>query len=478
MRGVSSDFDFFETMEKNVKKQKKHVISTVQEGSIAQELEIVPGDALLSVNGQPVEDIFDYRYLMNEEYVVLEVEKANGEIWELEVEKEYEEDLGVEFAKDLMDDYRSCSNHCIFCFIDQMPPGMRDTLYFKDDDSRLSFIQGNYVTLTNMSDHDIERIIRYHLEPINISFQTMNPKLRCKMLHNRFAGDALEKVQKLYDAGITMNGQIVLCKGINDGEELDESIRKLSAYAPVIQSVSVVPAGLTKFRKGLYPLELFNKEDACQVLDQIHGWQQKMMEKFGIHFIHASDEWYIMAGRELPQEDSYDGYLQLENGVGMLRLLGTEVQDTLAELDGDDRKVQAVSATGALAAPYIARYMGMIHEKFPNVNVEVVTIRNEFFGETITVAGLITGGDLMRQLKGKNLGKKLLIPCSMLKNDENVFLDDVTVEELSKELNVEIVIVDEGGADLVSAVLDPPQHKKQKRRQMYEQTGSSNSGQA
>ena len=214
------------------------------------------------------------------------------------------------------------------------------------------------------------------------------------------------------------------------------------------------------------------------MLDQIHGWQQKMMEKFGIHFIHASDEWYIMAGRELPQEDSYDGYLQLENGVGMLRLLGTEVQDTLAELDGDDRKVQAVSATGALAAPYIARYMGMIHEKFPNVNVEVVTIRNEFFGETITVAGLITGGDLMRQLKGKNLGEKLLIPCSMLKNDENVFLDDVTVEELSKELNVEIVIVDEGGADLVSAILDPPQHKKQKRRQMYEQTGSSNSGQA
>ena len=214
------------------------------------------------------------------------------------------------------------------------------------------------------------------------------------------------------------------------------------------------------------------------MLDQIHGWQQKMMEKFGIHFIHASDEWYIMAGRELPQEDSYDGYLQLENGVGMLRLLGTEVQDTLAELDGDDRKVQAVSATGALAAPYIARYMGMIHEKFPNVNVEVVTIRNEFFGETITVAGLITGGDLMRQLKGKNLGEKFLIPCSMLKNDENVFLDDVTVEELSKELNVEIVIVDEGGADLVSAVLDPPQHKKQKRRQMYEQTGSSNCGQA
>ena len=459
-------------------KKHLHIIASVESGSIAEELEIEPGDVLVSVNGQEPEDVFDYRYLMNEEEVLVVIRKPDGEEWELEIEKEYEDDLGMEFENGLMDDYRSCRNKCMFCFIDQLPKGMRDTLYFKDDDSRLSFLQGNYLTLTNMNEHDLEKIIYYKLSPINISFQATNPELRCKMLHNRFAGDALEKVQKLYDAGITMNGQIVLCKGINDGEELDESIRKLSAYAPVIQSVSVVPAGLTKFRKGLYPLELFNKEDACQVLDQIHGWQQKMMEKFGIHFIHASDEWYIMAGRELPQEDSYDGYLQLENGVGMLRLLGTEVQDTLAELDGDDRKVQAVSATGALAAPYIARYMGMIHEKFPNVNVEVVTIRNEFFGETITVAGLITGGDLMRQLKGKNLGEKFLIPCSMLKNDENVFLDDVTVEELSKELNVEIVIVDEGGADLVSAVLDPPQHKKQKRRQMYEQTGSSNSGQA
>lgn len=467
-----------EIMEKNVKKQKKHIISTVQKGSIAEELELVPGDALLSVNGQPVEDIFDYRYLMNEEYVVLEIEKANKEIWELEVEKEYEEDLGVEFEQDLMDDYRSCSNHCIFCFIDQMPPGMRETLYFKDDDSRLSFIQGNYVTLTNMSDHDIDRIIRYHLEPINISFQTMNPELRCKMLHNRFAGNALDKVQKLYEAGITMNGQIVLCKGVNDGKELEESIRKLSAYAPVLQSISVVPVGLTKFRDGLYPLKLFQKEDACEVLDMIHSWQDKMLEKYRIHFVHASDEWYILAGRELPGEESYDGYLQLENGVGMLRLLGNEVQETLDEMEGDDRKVRAVSATGALAAPFIRKYMQKIQEKFPNVQVDVVPIRNDFFGETITVSGLITAQDLENQLKGMNLGDKLLIPCNMLKNEEDVFLDDVSVEELSRKLNTEIVIVDEGGADLVSAVLDPPKHKKQKRRQMYEQTGSSDSGKA
>jgi len=284
MAGYGCIQDFRSIYGEKCEEKNKHVISIVQEGSIAQELELVPGDVLLSVNRQPVEDIFDYRYLMNEEYVVLEVEKANGEIWELEVEKEYEEDLGVTFEKDLMDDYRSCSNHCIFCFIDQMPPGMRDTLYFKDDDSRLSFIQGNYVTLTNMSDHDIDRIIRYHLEPINISFQTMNPELRCKMLHNRFAGDALSKVQKLYEAGITMNGQIVLCKGVNDGKELDDSIRRMSAYAPVLQSVSVVPVGLTKFREGLYPMEPFGKEDAKKVLELIHSWQKKMMDEYGIHF--------------------------------------------------------------------------------------------------------------------------------------------------------------------------------------------------
>ena len=298
------------------------------------------------------------------------------------------------------------------------------------------------------------------------------------MLHNRFAGDALKKLQKLYDAGITMNGQIVLCKGVNDGKELDDSIRKMSAYAPVLQSVSVVPVGLTKFREGLYPMEQFQKEDALEVLEIIHSWQKKMMDQYGIHFIHASDEWYILAGKDLPMEESYDGYLQLENGVGMLRLLGEEVKEAVAGRTGDDRRIKAVSATGALAAPFIKKYMEMIHEKFPNVEVDVISIRNEFFGETITVSGLITGQDLIRQLSGRDLGEKLLLPCNMLKNEEDVFLDDISVEELSRKLNVEIVIVDEGGSDLVSAVLDPIEHKKQKRRQMYEQTGSSNCGQA
>ena len=275
-----------------------------------------------------------------------------------------------------------------------------------------------------------------------------------------------------------MNGQIVLCKGVNDGKELDDSIRKMSAYAPVLQSVSVVPVGLTKFREGLYPMEQFQKEDALEVLDIIHSWQKKMMDQYGIHFIHASDEWYILAGKDLPLEESYDGYLQLENGVGMLRLLGEEVKEAVAGRTGDDRRIKAVSATGALAAPFIKKYMEMIHEKFPKVEVDVISIRNEFFGETITVSGLITGQDLIRQLSGRDLGEKLLLPCNMLKNEEDVFLDDISVEELSRKLNVEIVIVDEGGSDLVSAVLDPIEHKKQKRRQMYEQTGSSNCGQA
>ena len=460
-------------------KLRKHMVSRVLPDSIAEELGLEPGDRLVSVNGQPVEDVFDYRYLMNEELVVLLVEKPDGEEWELEVEKEYEEDLGIEFENGgLMDDYRSCSNKCMFCFIDQMPPGMRETLYFKDDDSRLSFLQGNYVTLTNMSEKDIERVICYHLEPINISFQAMNPELRCKMLHNRFAGKALDKVDMLYNAGITMNGQIVLCKGVNDGDELEYSLEKLSAYAPVLQSVSVVPVGLTKYRKGLYPLEPFNKEDAEKVLGQIERWQKSMMEKYGIHFIHASDEWYILADRELPCEDEYDGYLQLENGVGMLRLLETEVKETLEGLSGDDRKVTGRIATGKLAAPFIARYIKEIQKKYPNVQISVTTIENRFFGEKITVSGLITGQDLKEQLSGLDLGEKLLIPCSMLKGDEEIFLDNMTLEELSEALNTEIVIVDTGGRDLVEAVIHPPEHKQTRRRQIYEQTSSSDSGKA
>lgn len=459
-------------------KKHLHKIAWVEPGSIAEELGLEPGDAIEEINGNEIEDIFDYQYYVEDEYLDVLILTKDGEECVLEIEKDEDEDLGITFESSLMDEYHSCCNKCMFCFIDQMPPGMRETLYFKDDDSRLSFLQGNYVTLTNMSEKDIERVIRYHLEPINISFQAMNPELRCKMLHNRFAGKALEKVDMLYNAGITMNGQIVLCKGVNDGDELEYSLEKLSAYAPVLQSVSVVPVGLTKYRKGLYPLEPFNKEDAEKVLSQIERWQKIMVEKYGIHFIHASDEWYILAGRELPCEEEYDGYLQLENGVGMLRLLETEVKETLKELTGDDRKVTGRIATGKLAAPFIARYIEEIKKKFPNVQIPVTTIENRFFGEKITVSGLITGQDLKEQLSGLDLGEKLLIPCSMLKGDEEIFLDDMTLKELSEALKTEIVIVDTGGRDLVEAVINPPKHKPTRRRQIYEQTSSSDSGKA
>lgn len=431
----------------------EHKIRFVQPESIAWEMGIEPGDLLLAVDGQEIEDVFDYRYYIEEEEILLLIEKPDGEQWELEIEKETYEDLGLEFEQGLMDEYRSCRNKCIFCFIDQMPPGMRDTLYFKDDDSRLSFLQGNYVTLTNMSEHDIQRIIRFHLEPINISFQAMNPELRCRMLHNRFAGEALKKVDMLYEAGIEMNGQIVLCKGFNDGDELDRSIRELTRYLPFLRSVSVVPVGLTRFREGLEPLEPFTGEEARQVLELIHGWQERLYPEHGLHFIHASDEWYILAGKELPEEESYDGYLQLENGVGMLRLLLNEFTEALEGEEGDQKERKLSIATGLLAAPYLEQMAEQLREKFPRTEVTVYPIKNEFFGEQITVSGLITGQDLVKQLSGKDLAERLLLPCNMLRAKEDVFLDDFTVSQVESALQVPLNIVKSSGQDLMDTIL-------------------------
>lgn len=431
----------------------EHMIKSVEEGSIAWEMGIEPGDVLLRINNNIIEDVFDYHYYVNDEELLVLIRKANGEEWELEIEKDYEDDLGIEFEQGLMDEYRSCRNKCMFCFIDQMPKGMRETLYFKDDDSRLSFLQGNYVTLTNMSDHDIERIINYHLEPINVSIHTTNPELRCKMLHNRFAGDALKKIDVLYEGGIMMNGQIVLCKGENDGEELEHSIRDMTKWLPNLQSVSVVPVGLTKYREGLYPLEPFHKEDARKVLDTIHKWQKKIYEEYGIHFIHASDEWYLLAEEELPEEERYDGYLQLENGVGMLRLLENEFSKAYDELEGDDRKRHVSLATGRLAAPTIEKLIERLKEKYPNLKADIYPIRNDFFGELITVAGLITGQDLKNQLADKELGDVVLLPNNMLRSGEEVFLDDMTVTELAEDLQIKVKIVGSSGQDLINAVL-------------------------
>ena len=431
----------------------EHIVKAVEPGSIAEEMGIESGDRLLSINDKEIEDVFDYHYLVNDEEIVLLIQKPDGEEWELEIEKDYEEDLGIVFEQGLMDEYRSCRNNCIFCFIDQMPKGMRDTLYFKDDDSRLSFLQGNYITLTNMSDHDIDRIVKYHLEPINISFHTTNPELRCKMLHNRFAGEALKKVDKFYKGGIQMNGQIVLCRGINDGEELERSIRDLSKYMPLLQSVSVVPVGLTKYREGLEPLQPFTKEDAKEVLAIIEKWQKVFYEEYGLHFIHAGDEWYILAGQEMPEEERYDGYLQLENGVGMIRLLQNEFAEAFDVLEGDDRQVEISMATGMLAYPYLQTMIEQLQTKYPNVKVHLYKVRNDFFGEKITVSGLITGQDLMKQLKEKPLGSCLLLPCNMLRDGEEVFLDDVTLSELKETLQVDVDVVKSSGQDLLDAIL-------------------------
>ena len=438
-------------------KEKGHLIARVEPGSIAQEMGIEAGDRLFEINGQAVEDVFDYQYLTQDDYVEVLVEKPSGEEWLLEIDKEYEEDLGIIFENGLMDDYRSCSNRCIFCFIDQMPPGMRPTLYFKDDDSRLSFLQGNYVTLTNMSEQDVERIIKYHMSPINISFQTTNPELRCRMLHNRFAGEALKKADRFFEAGIEMNGQIVLCKGINDGPELERSIRDLTRYLPHLKSVSVVPVGLSKYREGLEPLEPFNKEDARRVIGQIRRWQEELYPKYGLHFVHASDEWYVLAEEELPPEETYDGYLQLENGVGMLRLMLEEFEDAMERLSEPGALEERIlcgtysCVTGQISFPYIRRMAERIMERFPQIRILIYPIRNDFFGERITVTGLLTGQDILAQLAGKELGEVLCLPENLLRSGEHVLLDDITVEEIAGALQVRTDIVKSSGYDFVDA---------------------------
>lgn len=438
---------------KRVPKKKGHEIKTVLPGSIASELELVPGDVLLSVNGKEIEDILDYHYLTNEEYLTVLVRKPDGEEWELEIEKEFEEDLGLEFTEELMDQYRSCRNQCIFCFIDQMPPGMRETLYFKDDDARLSFLQGNYITLTNMSDKQIDRIIFYKLSPINISIHTTNPELRCRMLNNRFAGTALEKIDRLCRAGITMNGQIVLCKGYNDGEELRRTLRDLEKYVPEMQSVSVVPVGLTKYRDGLVPLEPFGREEAGEVLALIGEYQEYYKSRYNTRLVFASDEWYLTAGEEIPEADFYENYLQIENGVGMVRSLLDEFTEAFSRAKPDSVCRDVALATGRLMAPILRRLFEVLPDKFPNTRVTVYDIRNDFFGESITVAGLLTGRDIIAQLTGLPAAGRLLLPSALLRSGENVLLDDVTVSDIEKALQTTVRIVKSDGTDLLRAIL-------------------------
>ena len=439
---------------------KGHKISDIVPGSIAEEMEIAPGDLLLSVNNHELIDVFDYHYLVNEEYITVLIEKPDGEQWELEIEKDFDEDLGLVFEQALLDEYHSCRNKCIFCFIDQMPPGMRETLYFKDDDARLSFLQGNYVTLTNMSEKDIDRIKRFHLAPINVSVHTTNPELRCKMLHNRFAGEALDKMYELAEAGIEMNSQIVLCKGWNDGEELNRSINDLGKLYPSMQSLSVVPMGMTKYREGLVQVEKFNKEDAIAFLKQVHEWQEKFLKELGTRFVHASDEWYLMAEQEIPEADYYEGYGQIENGVGMVRSFLDEWKEALNEWKETQSKegvsqetVEVSCVTGRLFGPILQQCARELEAWNPNIKIHVYPIRNDFFGEDITVAGLVTGQDIISQLKEKELGTHLMIPITMLRSGEEVFLDDITVSELAQDLQIDAVIVKSDGGSFLEGIL-------------------------
>ena len=430
----------------------EHRIAKVLSGSVGEELGIEKGDVLVSVNGDPVEDVFDWRALIADESFTLLIRKASGEEWEIEVELDEDEDMGLVFENDLMSNYRSCANRCIFCFIDQMPKGLRETLYFKDDDSRLSFLQGNYITLTNMRDKEISRIIRYRMEPMNISVHTTDPELRVRMLGNRRAGMVLRYLKDLYDAEITMNGQIVLCKGWNDGEALHKTLVDLLEYAPVMQSVSVVPVGLTKHREGLQHLDPFEKEDAEAVIREVEQIQREAMRKCGMHFVHASDEFYITAGREFPPAKEYDGYPQLYNGVGMARLLLDEAEAEVHRLKKDGKNLKQVFATGMAAAPLLRRVRAMVDEKFPGHDNEIVAIRNDFFGEHVTVAGLVTGQDLLKQLQGIDSSSVLYLPNCMLRSGEEVFLDDVTRTDLEKTLGVRTRILQGGGDALVRAM--------------------------
>ena len=427
------------------------IISSVIKGSKADRCGIKSGDTLIAINGNTIEDVLDYMFYIAVEKVSLSLER-DGEAFEKTVRKSEYDDIGLEFDTFLMDKKRSCSNKCIFCFIDQMPKGMRETLYFKDDDARLSFLQGNYVTLTNLDDRDIERIIKMRLN-INVSVHTTNPELRCKMMNNRFAGDKLRFLKMLTDAGIELNCQIVCCPGINDGKELLRTLTDLERMMPNIQSVAVVPVGITKFREGLFPMKIFNKETAGAAIDVIEAVQKDCLEKYGTRMVFASDEFYITAERPIPDADYYEEYPQYENGVGLLRSLSDEVDAALEMQEEYSRKRKVSLATGTLAGGFHKELVKRISARFPTFECNVYPIVNHFFGETITVAGLVTGGDLIEQLKGQDLGEELIIPKVMLKADEDIFLDDVTLDEVREALDIKITPIANDGYDYLDALL-------------------------
>ncbi|MBL4930796.1 DUF512 domain-containing protein [Clostridium paridis] len=436
----------------------KNKILKVEANSLGEELGIEAGDFLLSINGTAIEDIMDYKFLMSDEYIEVEIEKPNGEVWILEADKEIQEDLGVDFESSIMDRAKSCSNKCIFCFIDQLPKGMRDTLYFKDDDSRLSFLQGNFVTLTNMKESDIDRIINYRISPINVSVHTTNPELRVQMLNNRFAGNIYDRLKRLAEAEIVMNAQIVVVPGVNNGEELKKTVEDLYKLYPHVQNIAAVPIGVTKHREGLAKLKTFDKNSALKEIEDLKELQEKYMNEIGAPFVRLSDEFYVMAGIDVPEEDFYGEYEQLEDGIGMIRLFRQYVLDNLDSLK-KDLNGSFTMITGVSAYEEILWASNKIKEVNNNINIEVFKIKNYHFGETITVAGLLTGRDIIEQLKEKINSKYLIMSSNMFRkgyelsnSKELVMLDDIKINDIERELGVKVIVVDYTGEDLIQNI--------------------------
>lgn len=428
-------------------------IISVEPGSPAEHAGLLAGETLVSINANEICDVLDYRFYETSKNLSVVVEDAQNCPRTVSIRKGEYEPIGLDFETYLMDRQLSCRNRCVFCFIDQLPKGMRESLYFKDDDSRLSFLFGNYVTLTNMSERDVERIIKMHISPINISVHTTNPELRVEMMGNRFAGKALGLMYRLADAGIKINAQIVLCKGLNDGAELERTLRDLGGLYPSVQSIAIVPIGLTKYREGLYPLEPYDPASSEAVVRMIERFGEEFLSKHGERICYPADEFYLKAGLAIPPAEYYGEFDQLENGVGLMANLKQEFEQALADFPQPDSPRHVTVVTGTLAYPFLEDLLDGLRIKCHNLTCSLVPIRNDFFGHTITVSGLVTGGDILKQLKGKDLGEELILPNTMLRREDDVFLDDVSLEDLRREFGIKVTAVPNDGYAFLQAII-------------------------